>query len=67
MKSFLQLGKPYTFHHHHATKGHGFWREQSLQDDLTELRQLECPASFVPVELIQTGIKGAECGTREKA
>ena len=30
-------------------------------------KSLECPASFVPVELIQTGIKGAEYGTREKA
>ncbi len=28
---------------------------------------LECPASFVPVELIQTGNKGAEYGTREEA
>ena len=29
--------------------------------------QVECPASFVPVELIQTGIKGALYGTREEA
>jgi hypothetical protein len=28
---------------------------------------VECPASFVPVELIQTGIKGAFYGTREEA
>jgi hypothetical protein len=28
---------------------------------------MECPASFVPVELIQTGKKGALYGTREEA
>jgi hypothetical protein len=28
---------------------------------------VQCPASFVPVELIQTGIKGAVYGTREEA
>jgi len=31
------------------------------------LKEVECPSSFVPVELIRTGNKGAEYGTWEEA
>jgi predicted nuclease of restriction endonuclease-like (RecB) superfamily len=35
--------------------------------DFLGLPQVQCPASFVPVDLIQTGIKGAFYGTRQEA
>jgi hypothetical protein len=65
------LYKRFKSHHHSSENSSSFYNEvlQPLFRVLSdpEGNDLECPAFFVPVEMRQTGTRGAIYGTREEA
>jgi hypothetical protein len=50
-----------------ADMAQNYSQNQMIEGCLLDHRHVECPASFVPVEVRQTGMRGAIYGTREEA